>query len=132
MIGPKPRDPLRASVPMGDDESSKALSRNGRESASAADAPVSCASCEACCCRLEVRLMGDDDVPQALTRVDAFGVTVMRRLDDGWCAALDRNSLRCTIYGRRPDICRDFEMGASDCVAERTLFRMARALLRVS
>ena len=130
MIGPKPRDPLRASVPMGDDESSKALSRNGRESASAADAPVSCASCEACCCRLEVRLMGDDDVPQALTRVDAFGVTVMRRLDDGWCAALDRDTMRCTIYARRPVLCREYPEGGDDCLVERSKSRMARALLR--
>lgn len=82
---------------------------------------VSCADCEACCCRLEVMLIGDD-VPARYTEANPWGGEVMRRLDDGWCAALDRNSMRCTIYGRRPDICRDFEMGASDCIAEHTLF----------
>jgi Fe-S-cluster containining protein len=43
----------------------------------------------------------------------------MDRLDDGWCAALDRDTLRCRIYAQRPLICREFEMGGSDCLAER-------------
>ena len=74
--------------------------------------------------------MDDDDVPQALTRVDAFGVTVMRRLDDGWCAALDRDTMRCTIYARRPVLCREYPEGGDDCHVERSKSRMARALLR--
>lgn len=85
-------------------------------------APVSCASCEACCCRLEVLLMGDDDVPQALTREDAWGATVMRRLEDGWCAALDRNTMRCSIYERRPQLCRDYPEGGDDCRLERSTY----------
>ena len=44
---------------------------------------------------------------------------VMARLDDGWCAALDRETLMCTIYERRPAICRDFEMGEHECLTER-------------
>ncbi len=63
--------------------------------------------------------MGDDDVPSRLTAEDEWGGTVMRRLDDGWCAALDRNTMLCTIYGRRPDVCREFAMGGSACVEER-------------
>ena len=63
--------------------------------------------------------MGDDDVPPALTREDAWGGTVMRRLDDGWCAALDRHTMRCTIYTVRPQVCRDYEMGGPDCQSER-------------
>ncbi len=44
----------------------------------------------------------------------------MLRLDDGWCAALDRNSMMCTIYEKkRPLICREFEMGAPECITER-------------
>lgn len=65
-------------------------------------------------------LMGEDDVPVELTQVDAWGGSVMARLDDGWCAGLDRNTMRCTIYDRRPTICRDFELGGSDCLAERS------------
>ncbi len=91
--------------------------------AAALDAPpaeeLSCASCEACCCRLEVMLMGGDDVPPALTAQDRWGGWVMRRLGDGWCAALDRDTLRCTIYARRPFICREFEVGDYECLEER-------------
>jgi Fe-S-cluster containining protein len=43
----------------------------------------------------------------------------MARLEDGWCAALDRKTMLCTIYERRPAICRDFELGGYDCLAER-------------
>ena len=84
------------------------------------DAAVSCASCTACCCRLEVMLMGDDDVPAASTRQDRWGGWVMRRLDDGWCIALDRRSMLCTIYERRPGVCRDYPVGEGDCMVERT------------
>jgi uncharacterized protein len=43
----------------------------------------------------------------------------MRRLDDGWCAALDRQTMLCTIYERRPFICREFQAGEYDCLEER-------------
>ena len=43
----------------------------------------------------------------------------MQRLDDGWCAALDRDSMRCSIYELRPLICREFEMGSVECQDER-------------
>lgn len=45
----------------------------------------------------------------------------MARLDDGWCAALDRNTMKCTIYEKRPMICREFEMGGYECIAERVV-----------
>jgi Fe-S-cluster containining protein len=83
------------------------------------DPAISCANCAACCCRLEVLLMGDDDVPQRFIAEDAWGGSVLRRLADGWCAALDRNTMLCTIYERRPGICREFAMGDSACRAER-------------
>ena len=96
---------------------------NTKPATDTADDPldVSCASCAACCCQLEVLLMGDDDVPAYLSQEDRWGGWVMRRLDDGWCAALDRNTMRCTIYERRPFICREFTMGASECLEERRL-----------
>ncbi|MFA7293250.1 MAG: YkgJ family cysteine cluster protein [Rhodocyclaceae bacterium] len=80
---------------------------------------ISCATCKACCCRLEVLLMGDDDVPRRFTVEDAWGGEVMRRLDDGWCAALDRETMLCTIYERRPNVCREYAVGDSDCLVER-------------
>ncbi|WP_222428843.1 YkgJ family cysteine cluster protein [Denitratisoma sp. DHT3] len=81
---------------------------------------VACATCAACCCKLEVMVMGDDDLPLRLTAEDRWGGWVMLRLDDGWCAALDRNTMRCTIYERRPVICRDYQMGGSGCLEERS------------
>ena len=81
---------------------------------------ISCASCRACCCKLEVMLMGEDDIPAKFTLQDRWGGWVMLRLDDGWCAALDRNTMRCTIYERRPTICRDYEAGESDCLEQRS------------
>jgi len=81
--------------------------------------PVICATCAACCCRLEVMLMGDDDIPFKFTEQDQWGGWIMARLDDDRCAALDRNTLLCKIYPRRPEICRDFQMGGGECIEER-------------
>ena len=81
--------------------------------------PISCSRCTACCCRLEVLLTDDGGVPCALTAEDRWGGLVMRRLRDGWCAALDRNSMRCSIYEQRPQPCREFEMAGSECREER-------------
>jgi uncharacterized protein len=80
---------------------------------------IRCASCKALCCKLEVMLMGHDDVPLELTEEDHWGGHVMTRLADGWCAALDRATMLCRVYERRPAICRDYQVGDSDCVAER-------------
>jgi len=66
-------------------------------------------------------LMGDDDIPINLTEQDRWGGWIMKRLDDGWCSALDRNTLLCTIYEHRPMICRDYQVGDSDCIKERLL-----------
>jgi Fe-S-cluster containining protein len=83
-------------------------------------AAITCASCMACCCRLEVMIMAEDDVPLELTEVDPWGGRVMARLDDGWCAALDRDTMLCRIYERRPMICREYQAGDSDCITQRT------------
>ncbi len=63
--------------------------------------------------------MAGDDVPHRFIEVDAWGGSVMRRGDDGWCNALDRATLRCTIYARRPGVCRDYPEGGADCLVER-------------
>jgi len=81
---------------------------------------ITCASCKACCCRLEVMIMGEDDVPLEFTEVDRWGGRVMARLDDGWCAALDRDTMLCGVYDRRPAVCRDYPVGGSDCIVERS------------
>ena len=81
---------------------------------------VVCATCRANCCRLEVLLITDTGVPEEYVEMDTWGAMSMARLDDGWCAALDRNTMLCTIYDKRPFICREFEMGGDECLAERT------------
>ena len=63
--------------------------------------------------------MGEDDVPLELTEVDRWGGRIMARLDDGWCAALDRDTMLCRVYERRPAVCREFRVGGSECIAER-------------
>ena len=88
---------------------------------------ISCVECAACCCRLEVLIVGDD-VPERLVADNAWGGAVMRRLGDGWCAALDRNTMLCSIYQRRPEICREFATGDSACIEERLAYFAASAL----
>lgn len=85
------------------------------------DPGITCASCAARCCRLEVLLFDDAAVPTFLTETSEWGGTVMRRLDDGWCTALNRDTLLCTIYGERPAVCRDYQMGGAECIAERAI-----------
>lgn len=87
---------------------------------SAHPASITCDTCQACCCRLEVMLITDTGVPERFIKEDSWGSQVMSRLDDGWCAALDRDTMRCTIYENRPLICREFEMGEFECQTERT------------
>ncbi|MFT5450907.1 MAG: Fe-S-cluster containining protein [Enterobacterales bacterium] len=87
------------------------------------DNAVTCATCRANCCRLEVMLITDTGVPEKYVEFDKWGGMSMARLDDGWCAALDRSTLLCTIYDRRPLICRDFEMAGDECLIERTSFQ---------
>ncbi len=99
---------------------------DGEESAS-----ISCSHCAACCCRLEVMLMGDDDIPAALSVEDKWGGSVMRRLDDGWCVAVDRDTMKCSIYEIRPGVCRDYQVGDSDCLVERARLPVAGGSPRV-
>ena len=95
---------------------------------------VSCTSCDAVCCRLTVVVQPGDDVPRHLVERDEHGLEVMARNEEGWCVAIDPLRLDCTIYGRRPAICREFAMGSRACRAERDDYReaMTRAIpLRV-
>ena len=64
-------------------------------------------------------LISDTGVPERFVEEDERGGRSMARLEDGWCAALDRSTLLCGIYDRRPWICREFEMGGRECLDER-------------
>lgn len=83
------------------------------------DPAIQCAACEAVCCRLPVLLLPGDSVPLWAQDQDEHGLDIVAKADDGWCVALDRQTMRCTIYARRPQICADFAMGGSGCRDER-------------
>lgn len=87
----------------------------------ATDEPITCANCQACCCQLEVRIITDTGVPFQYIDYDKWDSEVMKRGDDGWCQALDRNTLMCTIYENRPLTCREFEMASDECITEREI-----------
>tara|TARA_B110000467_G_scaffold157467_1_gene172257 strand:- start:359 stop:661 length:303 start_codon:yes stop_codon:yes gene_type:complete len=82
---------------------------------------VTCSTCQACCCRLEVMIITDTGVPDRHVAVDEWGSETMLRLEDGFCSALDRVTYMCTIYENRPWICREFEMGSYECRNERDI-----------
>lgn len=107
---------------LGDCESGTVSSMN------ASRRDISCSDCEAVCCRLTVQLMPGDAVPAWLTTHDAWGLQIMAKDEDGWCEAVDRNTMRCTIYAQRPQICRKFAMGGPYCRAERAAWRSHHAI----
>ena len=49
------------------------------------DPSVTCSSCKACCCKLEVMLITDTGVPPEHIKTDQWGAETMARLGDGWC-----------------------------------------------
>jgi Fe-S-cluster containining protein len=81
---------------------------------------ISCGQCEAVCCRMVVVLMPEDRVPDWLIEDDQRGFQTLAKNEEGWCAAIDPLSFRCTIYEDRPSICRKFAMGSAYCREART------------
>ena len=79
---------------------------------------MTCSACAASCCRLEVMLVSDTGVPEQFITRDEWGSETMLRLGDGWCSALDRNTMLCSIYAQRPLICREFDEGGYDCLEQ--------------
>ena len=78
-----------------------------------------------------MRLSGDDWVrlgDETGRIADFDGHRAYLKIHDGHCAALEiRNGLGgqreyfCTIYDRRPQICRDLDRGSPHCEGERAL-----------
>lgn len=64
---------------------------------------------------MQVMIFGETGMPDRFIETDSSGIQVMRRLEDGWCQALNRNTFLCDQYENRPAICREFEMGGADC-----------------
>jgi len=55
-----------------------------------------------------------EDVPEEFV-VEHSGVRCMDQHGDGACVALDPVSRLCTIYERRPQVCRDFQRAEALC-----------------
>lgn len=89
-----------------------------------------CDACDAICCRLTVVLQAEDRIPAHLTAQTAEGLHVMARDEEGWCVAVDAASMRCSIYGSRPQTCRRFAMAGPYCRAARAEHaeRLARGI----
>ena len=89
------------------------------------DPSVSCTNCKAVCCRLEVIIISDTGVPEEFIQKPEKwgGMETMKKGEDGWCIALDRKKMCCSIYDKRPQICRDFDMGSRECKQEMKDFK---------
>lgn len=100
-----------------------------------------CQACAACCFAphdQHVRVTGEDfsrltvDEQERLTTW--VGNRVFMRMQDGRCAALvvERGAWSCSIYERRPRLCRDLARGGPACEHEvATKLEEARRRLRV-
>lgn len=94
---------------------------------------ASCDNCRAACCYTWIIAVDAEDlrngVPEALTDPlprsqfddvnDQRSARMMKRSEGTHaCVALDEETNRCTIYDRRPRVCRDFRVGSIDCVTK--------------
>jgi uncharacterized protein len=89
--------------------------------------PSDCRACGVCCFSTldrYLRISGDDYEQlgeDAEAKVRFIGNRAYMRIVDGHCVALriDRSAgLRCSVYDRRPQICRDLERGSPQCAGE--------------
>ena len=87
--------------------------------------PGDCTSCAACCTSSSARHapVSGDDWSRLGDEAERLVVWIenraFMRMRDGRCAALQvADRARCTIYERRPAVCRDLERGSPACEAE--------------
>lgn len=64
--------------------------------------------CRAACCRLQFGLT-KQDVEEGVVQWEFSRPYMVRRLEDGYCAHLDREQCRCSIYAQRPVACRGYD-----------------------
>ncbi len=97
----------------------------------APSAPADCRGCGVCCFSdspAYVRVTGDDWArlgPDAERLAHFIGHRAYLRMAGGHCAALERRcrpdggpDFFCTIYERRPQVCRDLARGSPHCLGE--------------
>lgn len=49
-------------------------------------------------------LITERGVPERFNETDVWGGRTMARLDDGWCAAQNRDTLMCDLRAAAPDL----------------------------
>jgi hypothetical protein len=64
--------------------------------------------CKARCCMLSFELTAQD-LDEGVVRWELLEPYVIRHDADGYCTHLDRASSGCTIYDKRPAVCRGFD-----------------------
>ncbi len=90
------------------------------------EAPA-CTACAACCTSHSARHVRVTGADWSRLGDEAEGLTlwlanqVFMRMDGERCAALQRvgGAFSCSIYERRPEICRELARGSPACEAER-------------
>lgn len=89
-----------------------------------------CKLCAACCFsphELYIELKGADHArltPREQAELTHFvGTRCFMKMKDGHCVALvqEGDEWLCSLYERRPALCRDFERGGPACAADRSL-----------
>lgn len=78
---------------------------------------MSCKGCGRCCRDFFVEIVGGvDDIPDRYVEWnDSNGADGMIRRKNGTCLALDEKTNLCTIYDRRPLVCKQFKKGSAEC-----------------
>ena len=84
-----------------------------------------CTRCAACCYSKSERYVPVTGVDYARLGDAAdqlvvfWGNKAFMKMKDGHCAALriDGHAFFCTVYDRRPEICRELERGSGQCEA---------------
>ena len=84
----------------------------GVEDPSAPEAEVDCAdrlsACRAVCCTF-VFALTKDDVMAGKVRHDTAKPFFIKRLEDGYCSHLERETLKCGLWDERPGRCRNYD-----------------------
>ena len=81
--------------------------------------PKNCDNC-ARCCTWEAEVYSEDNVPEDMKELVVENLWMMKRNPkSNACIALDVNTLRCSIYHRRPTQCKEFEVGGKFCLDAR-------------
>ena len=102
-----------------------------------ADEVPDCKVCAACCFSARERYVVVTGADHARLRVaeqqaltEFHGTRCFMKMEDGHCIALVQHGAEwlCSIYERRPQLCRDYERGGAACSVDRVHGKHVRPL----